>query len=185
MSHIMLRLSFSAVRRWETSLLLARSSVRNFADGAATRPQRPVGITPQQRAALRAARKERASKALAQQHKPSGTTGAAVGTTATSGTAASSPLAMSRWVWYVATFIPSALLVWGFSDENSPPAKFCEMIGLTNFVKSYTDEIAKPSHNKLLPDWSAVRKKVQKFMETRSEIISVFTHHNMVYHFII
>jgi hypothetical protein len=53
--------------------------------------------------------------------------------------------------------VPATLLVWGSSDENSPPAKFSEMIGLTGFIRSFTDEIAKPSHNKLLPDWSQVR----------------------------
>jgi hypothetical protein len=177
MSHIMLRLSYSVVRRCDTSLL-ARSSVRYFAENVTHRPQRPVGITQQQRAALRAARKERASKTLAQQQQ-SGSTSAAVGTTASAGTS-SSPLAMSRWVWYVATFVPSAILVWGFSDENSPPAKFCEMIGLTSLVKSYTDEIAKPAHNKLLPDWSAVRKFNNVKMRTENCFIN-----NMIYHFLI
>jgi hypothetical protein len=62
----------------------------------------------------------------------------------------------SKWIWYAAVGVPSALLIWGLSDENSPPAKFTEMIGLTGFIHSFTDEIAKPSHEKLLPDWSQV-----------------------------
>jgi hypothetical protein len=62
----------------------------------------------------------------------------------------------SKWVWYAAVGVPTALLIWGLSDENSPPAKFTEMIGLTGFIHSFTDEIAKPSHEKLLPDWSQV-----------------------------
>jgi hypothetical protein len=53
--------------------------------------------------------------------------------------------------------VPSAILIWGFSDENSPPAQFSRMVGLTDFIGRYTEEIARPSHTKLLPDWSQVR----------------------------
>lgn len=153
MSHTILRFSFGAVRR---STVVARS-IRSFADGAASAPPRPVrgtGISREQRAALRAARKERASKVLAQQKGDgASSTGA---TTSTASSMSRTSLAMSRWIWYLAVGVPSALLIWGFSDENSAPAKFCQMIGLTDFVRGYTDEIAKPAHKKLLPDWSQV-----------------------------
>lgn len=142
----LLVLSFTVVRR---SASLAHSA-RNFADSAAAAaPTRSVrrgtGVTPLQRAALRAARKEPANLRLEQQKAQ------LAGGSRTN-------LAMSRYIWYLSVGLPSALLVWGFSDENSPPAQFCRMIGLTSFVRSYTDEIAKPSHNKLLPDWSQVRE---------------------------
>lgn len=130
---------------------LARS-VRNFADAATTNLARPVrgsSISLQERAALRAARKERATKMLEQQKTETsgGTQGSSL-----------SNLARSHYFWHVCVGVPSALLVWGFADENSLPAKFCRMIGLTDFIRSYTEEIAKPSHNKLLPDWSQVRE---------------------------
>lgn len=108
-------------------------------------------ITAQERAALRAARKERAAQLLQQHQKEAGD---AVASNA--GSVATKRFLASRWIWYAAVGVPSALLVWGFSDENSPPAKLAEMIGLTGFIRNYTDEIAKPSHDKLLPDWSQV-----------------------------
>jgi hypothetical protein len=76
-----------------------------------------------------------------------------------SGGGGGTSIIMSRYVWYLSVGVPSALLLWGFSDENSPPAQFSRMIGLTDFVGQYTEEIARPSHTKLLPDWSQVRKK--------------------------
>lgn len=108
-------------------------------------------ISRQERAALRASRRERAAQLLQQQQA------GAAAASASSGSVATRRFMASRWIWYAAVGVPSALLVWGFSDENSPPAKFSEMIGLTGFIRSYTDEIAKPSHDKLLPDWSQVR----------------------------
>ena len=105
-------------------------------------------ITKEERAALRAARRERAAEVLQAQ----------AGETAVSASSSTTNKMMaSRWIWYAAVGLPSAIFVWGFSDENSPPAKFSKMIGLTGLIQSYTDEIAKPSHDKLLPDWSQVR----------------------------
>lgn len=108
-------------------------------------------ISAQERAALRATRRERAAQLLQQQQKEG-----AAATSATSGAVATRRFMASRWIWYAAVGVPSALLAWGFSDENSPPAKLSETIGLTGLIRSYTDEIAKPSHDKLLPDWSQV-----------------------------
>eukprot|EP00529_Nitzschia_sp_RCC80_P021548 CAMPEP_0113498192 /NCGR_PEP_ID=MMETSP0014_2-20120614/31026_1 /TAXON_ID=2857 /ORGANISM="Nitzschia sp." /LENGTH=415 /DNA_ID=CAMNT_0000392169 /DNA_START=171 /DNA_END=1414 /DNA_ORIENTATION=+ /assembly_acc=CAM_ASM_000159 len=110
---------------------------------------RGVAITPlskKERTALRAARRERATQVIAE----------AKGETASaSSSSSSSPSSINaKYIWYASVFVPSALLVWGFSDPNSPPAKLCDLLGITGLVSSYTDEIAKPSHDKLLPDWS-------------------------------
>ena len=136
-----------------TSSALARlplpsHSVRRFAD--VVRPSEPV--TRADRMALRAARKERAAQVLQQAKGIEGDAAAAAGSSSSSARGFLS----SKYMWYASVGVPSILLVWGFSDSNSPPAKFCRMIGLTGFVESYTQEIAKPSHDKLLPDWSQV-----------------------------
>ncbi|KAL3907241.1 MAG: hypothetical protein SGILL_008951, partial [Bacillariaceae sp.] len=121
-------------------------TVRRFAD--VVRPTNPV--TKEERIVLRAARKERAAQVL---QKAKGIEGEAAAASSSSSSSANSFLS-SKYMWYASVGVPSALLIWGFSDPNSPPAKFCKMIGLTGFVESYTNEIAKPSHDKLLPDWS-------------------------------
>lgn len=112
-------------------------------------------ISSQERASLRAARRERAAQLLQQQQQKE----AGDAAVSSAGSMATKRFLASRWIWYAAVGVPSALLVWGFSDENSPPAKLSEMIGLTGMIRNYTDEIAKPSHDKLLPDWSQVRIK--------------------------
>lgn len=139
---------------------------RCFASSAVTaaRPVRRTNVSPAERAALRAARKERASKVLEQQQQQqhlqqqtaNSTAAAGVGTTRTN-------MAMSRYIWYLSVGVPSILLAWGFSDENSPPAKLSRAVGLTGYIRSYTDEIAKPAHTKLLPDWAHVRCSVSYF----------------------
>lgn len=132
--------------------------------------RRPTSITKQERGALRAARKEQASRLLQQQQTGGGGAGAsntataAATTTAAAGGVAASPTATaanrpsmlmsSRWMWYLGLGIPTGLLIWGLNDPDSPPAKLSDMIGLTSFISSYTDQIARPSHEKLLPDWS-------------------------------
>ena len=109
-------------------------------------------LSKQERTALRAARRERATQVIAEAKGETASTGSA-----TSGTSSSPSSIHSKYIWYASVFVPSALLVWGFSDPNSPPAKLCDLLGITGLVSSYTDEIAKPSHDKLLPDWSQVR----------------------------
>jgi hypothetical protein len=127
---------------------------------------RPVrrDISETERAALRAARKAQATERLAQLGgQPAGT--AASGAT----TALKGPnMKVSRWMWYVAVGLPSGLLIWGSSDENSPPAKFSRMIGLSAFVGSFTDSFAKPSFDKLLPDWSQVCQTCLRFDSTET-----------------
>lgn len=133
---------------------------RSFADTGAT-IKRPAKITKEERAALRAARKERAARLLQQQQQGTAEAGASASTTAssTTTTTASRPASsifMSRWMWYLGIAVPTGLVVWGAQDENSPPAKFSKFIGLTGLISSFADEMAKPAHDKLLPDWSQV-----------------------------
>ena len=138
----------------QRSCLAAAVVRRNLSDATAAIPKRPIRkvVTKQEREALRAARKERAAKMMKSQGG-SGEEGAQG-----SGASAVSLQAKSRWIWYVSVAVPSALLVWGFNDENSPPAKFSEMIGLTQMIRNFSEDFAKPSHDKLLPDWSQVRR---------------------------
>ena len=125
-------------------------------------------VSKEERMALRSARRERANQRLQEELK------------ATEGTSGATPLSStrlggqqvlaSRWVWYLGVGIPSALLVWGLNDENSPPARFSEFVGLTGLITSYTDQIAKPTHEKLLPDWSQVSSGVATKLCTTSTI---------------
>ena len=115
---------------------------------SATRPIRRA-VTQEERTVLRAERKERATRVLKEQQG-----GAAATEAASTGGASRTSLKFSRWMWYAGVGVPSALLVWGLNDHDSPPAKFSRMIGLTGLVSGFTDGIAKPSHDKLLPDWS-------------------------------
>ena len=121
------------------------NGVRRFSEVVA-RPKQPV--SKQERAVLRADRKERATQFI---QKSKGEAGS-------SSSSSSSSYTANKYFWYGSVGVPSALLIWGFSDSNSPPAKFCNLIGLSGFVQQYTDQIAKPAHEKLLPDWSQVRQ---------------------------
>lgn len=110
---------------------------------------RPTAITQAERAALRAARRERArivknaadGKVAAEGGAGAGTGGSRI---------------ESKYLWYAALGVPSGLLLWGLSDENSPPAQLATLIGFTALVERYTEEFARPAHKKLLPDWSQV-----------------------------
>jgi len=117
-------------------------SSRHFAEVVARKQ-----VSKEERAILRAARRERAAAVL-QQSSPGAETavGAAAG--------AHKQILASRWIWYGGLGIPVALLAWGMTDENSPPAKLAEAIGLTAYLQEWSDEYAKPVHDKLLPDWS-------------------------------
>jgi hypothetical protein len=117
----------------------------------AARPiRRPV--SPEERAAIRAARKEQATQRLAQLGGESGQAAASLGTT----TIKAPNMKMSRWMWYAAVALPGGLLLWGASDEESLPARVSRYIGLSDLVGSFTESFAKPSFDKLLPDWSQV-----------------------------
>jgi hypothetical protein len=133
----------------------ATAAVQSMASAVKQRPVRRTGMTLTERAAVRAARKEQATKFMAE-HQKTTTDGSSTGR------AAHTNLAMSQYIWYLSVGIPAGLLVWGFNDENSPPAQFCHVTGITAFIRSYTDAIAKPAHNKLLPDWSQVSSNYTK-----------------------
>lgn len=109
---------------------------------------RPTNITPAERAALRAARRERGRQIL-QQQQP----------TATTTNNWHNRVAGSRWLWYVGMFVPTALVTWAVQDENSPPARLAESIGLAGWIRRRFEEMAVPQYDKLLPDWSQVSKK--------------------------
>jgi hypothetical protein len=108
-------------------------------------------ITKEERIALRAARKERAAQVIQQAKGVEGEASSA--STSNSGR----NFLNSKYMWYASVGVPSALLIWAVSNSNSPPAKLSKMIGLTGLIERFTREIAKPSHDKLLPDWSQVR----------------------------
>jgi hypothetical protein len=150
-SRLLLKLASAASNRQSVAASQSTSSRWAGVSGRRCFSQQIVRkqVSKEERAALRLARREQAAHVL-QQQQVSGEGG-------TSGSGGNSRLFASKWIWYAAVAVPASLLVWGSSDENSPPAKFSEMIGLTGFIRSFTDEIAKPSHNKLLPDWSQVR----------------------------
>mmetsp|Transcript_688 Transcript_688/g.1084 ORF Transcript_688/g.1084 Transcript_688/m.1084 type:complete len:429 (-) Transcript_688:76-1362(-) len=59
----------------------------------------------------------------------------------------------SRIAFGLGVGVPTALLAWGIADEESPPAQLAKMIGLTGLIEGYGDTFARPSRDKLLPDW--------------------------------
>ena len=128
-----------------------------------TRPVRPTNITAEERAALRAARKERATAAL---QRAKGTT--ASGEAAAAGAEGSSSNVFStttlttnpkysRYVWYLGVGVPTLAITWGIYDDTSPPAKLAQAVGLAGWIGDYTSHISKPVYDKLLPDWADVR----------------------------
>lgn len=139
----------------------ATTSNTNAASSAPSRPVRPQNITAEERAAIRAARKERATAAL-QQAQGGGTATASAsadGSTASSSMSASSFVSpkYSRYMWYLGLGIPTVLITWGLNDpENSPPGKLARAVGLAGLIGSYTSQISAPVYDKLLPDWADV-----------------------------
>jgi len=147
-SNKFLSAALSSFRRQQQHQINAPPSRRFSTEKIFVRPTNPV--SKQERVILRASRKERASKFL--QQSKSGK-GGKTGVSSSSSSSTSSYIS-NKYFWYSSVAIPSALLIWGFSDSDSPPAKFCDLIGLSGFIHQYTEEIAKPAHEKLLPDWS-------------------------------
>lgn len=121
-------------------------------------------VTLEERAALRAERKKRSQNILQ-------------GDKASSSDSTGQLSAGSiKWLWYMSVIVPTGLFAWGYNDENSPPAKFSEWIGLTGFITHYTDEISKPSHEKLLPDWNEVSASKIYFLPLSCKTNSNFLH---------
>lgn len=134
-----------------SSLLASSGSLGRFQSASGRCFSQAVrrNVSKEERVALREARRERANKFIQEQAGVEGS-----GDAASSG--ASKRILASKWSIYAAVGIPSALLAWGVSDANSPPAHFSRLIGLTGLIESWTDEYVKPAHDKLLPDWSQV-----------------------------
>ena len=124
---------------------IGRRKFADAADGAPPLIRRPVSL--EERATLRAARKARASQMV----------GGAESTAASSSTRMSAMhVRFGWWVWGLGLMVPTGLFAWAYNDETSPPAKFSEMVGLTAWIKQWTDPLALPAHEKLLPDWNQV-----------------------------
>jgi hypothetical protein len=136
----------SASNLWASSANLSRfqsASSRCFSQAVRQT------VSKEERVALRAARRERANKLIYEQTGVEGSADAA-------SSGATKRIMASKWSIYAAVGVPSALLAWGVSDANSPPAQFSRLIGLSGLIESLSDEYVKPAHNKLLPDWSQV-----------------------------
>eukprot|EP00560_Eucampia_antarctica_P008630 CAMPEP_0197826688 /NCGR_PEP_ID=MMETSP1437-20131217/3605_1 /TAXON_ID=49252 ORGANISM="Eucampia antarctica, Strain CCMP1452" /NCGR_SAMPLE_ID=MMETSP1437 /ASSEMBLY_ACC=CAM_ASM_001096 /LENGTH=380 /DNA_ID=CAMNT_0043427225 /DNA_START=303 /DNA_END=1445 /DNA_ORIENTATION=- len=91
-------------------------------------------------------------------------------TASSKGTSANTMMMDGRFVFGLGAGIPTFLLAWGIFDENSPPAKFANMIGLTDQISSFTDEYTRPNHAKLLPDWGDI-PNVPKDMATPHTLV--------------
>ena len=159
-SRSIIRLAESAVN---TSRNAAAAARRRESSASLVRRE----VSQEERAALRASRKERANAFIGGIGPATAVEGAeeiasgeiAAGSTATAGaaqkmTAASSgpTFDASRLGWYAAVIIPTAFIGWGIMDKNSPPGKLSQLIGLTSVLEEY----AKPARTKLLPDWNQI-----------------------------
>lgn len=117
-------------------------------------PPRKI-VSKEERAALRAARRERAVQQASQIEESAAE--ATMGTSASSTAAASGKKPMDpRLVFGLGLGVPTILLAWGIADEDSPPAKFAQLVGFTSSFHSFADQFAKPYTNKLLPDWESM-----------------------------
>jgi len=114
-----------------------------------------ASCTPAERAILRSARRDRASRTLLPAESSSGTSSS----TATSSSSSTRSVMASmktkdpRILFGLGVGVPVAILTWGIVDPNSPPALLASKIGLTGAVEGLADEFARPSRPKLLPDW--------------------------------
>ncbi len=96
-------------------------------------------VTPSERAALRSSRKQKAAQSMEQGGSSAastsqigGSTSTTTGATATATVTAGGKKPMdTRLVYGLGVGVPTALLAWAIADENSPPAKFATIIGVT------------------------------------------------------
>lgn len=135
------------------SMQAASKASKNFSTSTkATVPPRKK-VNAEERAALRQARKLKAAQTL-----EASKSGAEASTASASSTSSAAPIATkkpmnSRLVFGLGVGVPVGLLAWGIADEESPPAQFSKMIGLTAAIEGFSDQFAKPIRDKLLPDW--------------------------------
>lgn len=112
-------------------------------------------VTKEERAARRAARKERANAYLSSIGSGAAAEGAATtGKVAEATSSGGLGFDTTKFGWYAAVLIPTAFIGWGVYDEESPPAQLSRFIGLADRF----EEFAKPARTKLLPDWNQVSK---------------------------
>ena len=145
----------------------SRGAARFFSSTTApplVRPVRPTNITAHERAAIRAARKERATAALRQAQGGGGASttttvqgGGSSSTATTTTTSIWSNPKYARYWWYMGLGVPTLLMTWAIYDESSPPAQVAQAVGLAGLIGDYTSHISKPVYDKLLPDWADVR----------------------------
>ncbi|KAL7579690.1 hypothetical protein ACA910_021836 [Epithemia clementina (nom. ined.)] len=147
-----------------------RFSTTTSTSSTSIRPLRRTSVSKEERDALRKARKEQAAQVLQEQQQtastgastPAAAAAASSSTGAAKSSTTSSPSSsltmtiyrMGWWLYVGGLGIPTALLIWGWNDETSPPAQVAKWTGLSQLVKNFADELSKPSHDKLLPDWS-------------------------------
>jgi len=124
-------------------------------------PKRKI-VSPAEREALRAARRDQGTQALAQAQAGSGISTAAAAASKTTGK--SSTPVDPRLFWGLGLGVPTILLGWGIADEDSPPANFARMIRLTDVIDNAALDFKKPSRESLLPDWGMM-PNVPKNME--------------------
>ena len=114
-------------------------------------------VTMEQRAALRAARKDQAAQVIS---KETSTANQAASASSSSSSSSLSSAGTSfsastvRMLWYAGAGVPTLLLAWGIYDSESLPAKFAEFIGITSVIKGFTKQYTDPISTKLVPDWS-------------------------------
>ena len=119
-------------------------------------PKRKI-VSPAEREALRAARREQGIQALAQAQASGSGSGASTAAAAASKTTGKSSTPVDpRLFWGLGLGVPTILLGWGIADEDSPPAKFARMVGLTDVIDNAALDFKKPSRESLLPDWGMV-----------------------------
>jgi len=86
-------------------------------------------------------------------------TAGAEGASSSSASSSAAPVRLpfsSRVVYGAGVGVPTLLLAWGLYDDESPPAKFAELVGLTAKIRGVADEFARPNRAKLIPDWSEI-----------------------------
>jgi len=113
-------------------------------------------VIPEERAALRKARKQHAAQFMqTQQGSNTIVDGIKTGSTVASSTKVMGNISQDpRVVFGLGLGIPTFLLAWGIYDDQSPPARLAYIVGLTDQIESFADEFARPSKQKLIQDWN-------------------------------
>jgi len=126
-------------------------------------------VTAAERAALRQARKQRASLPPKEGASSSSTGSSSSSSSSSSaGAGAGASPRDPRLVFGLAVGIPTLLLTWGVYDPNSPPAKIATALGFDEFAESF----ARPNEEKLLPNWHDM-KDVPKDFQPMTLIIDL------------